>query len=115
MSTKSICYRNTLDSKSSDRKIVWVRAPPPAISSKTFVYERKVTGCPSGPNGSGQSPVQFERCPDFSRWICRVILDHVDGGNYVSLTVKVSRESGTEEVLGTGPAAPGASAGIVRD
>jgi len=39
----------------------------------------------------------------------------VDGGNYVSLTLEVSREPGTEEVLGAGAAAPGALAGIVWD
>ena len=44
-----------------------------------------------------------------------IILDDVDGGNYVSLTLEVSREPGTDEVLGPGPAAPGALAGIVWD
>jgi hypothetical protein len=74
-----------------------------------------VTCDPSGPNGSGQSPGQFERGPDFSGWVRWVILDHVDGGNYVSLTMEMSREPGTEEVLGAGSAARGALARIVRD
>ena len=39
----------------------------------------------------------------------------MDGGNYVSLTLEVSREPGTDEVFGPGPAAPTALAGIVRD
>jgi len=74
-----------------------------------------VTGGPSGPNGSGQSPGEFERGSDFGRWVRRIILDDVDSGNYVSLTLEVSREPGTDEVLGPGPAAPGALAGIVWD
>ena len=45
----------------------------------------------------------------------RVILDDVNGGNYVSLTLEVIREPGTDEVLGPGPAAPTSLAGIVRD
>jgi hypothetical protein len=78
-------------------------------------YQRKVTGAPSGPNGSGQSPGQFERGPDFGGWVRWVILDNVDGGNNVSLTFEVTREPGTEEMLGAGPAAPGALARIVWD
>jgi hypothetical protein len=33
---------DALDSKSSDRKIVWVRAPPPAVPSKLGFYEGKL-------------------------------------------------------------------------
>ena len=33
---------DALDSKSSDRKIVWVRAPPPAVVSVGIVYLRRI-------------------------------------------------------------------------
>ena len=74
-----------------------------------------MTRGPSGANGGSQSPGQFECGPDFSCWVLRVVLQGVNGGNYMSLTLEVSSEPGAEEVLGAGPAAPGALARIVRD
>jgi hypothetical protein len=60
---------DALDSKSSDRKIVWVRAPPPAIPRSAIRKHRHVLGAATGAllsvegksakSGIGISPKSF--------------------------------------------------------